>query len=170
MKLNGFSLIEMLVALAIVLIVFSMAAPAFQQQLNLAKLSRALDAVNSQFTRAQLFAMQSHQPVHVSLNHTAKWCFHVSLKPCDCQSPNTCISVSDIPITDYQEHNQVKVIKSTFNPTEFTRFSPSTGLSTGHAGTLTLQAGTLLGKVILSNMGRTRICLVNQQYGHIEQC
>lgn len=170
MKQFGFSLIEMLIVLAIVLIVFSMAAPAFQHQINLGKISRVLDSVSSQFSRAQLVAMQTNQAVHVSLNHSGHWCLHVSMLPCNCQKPSTCSSVVSIPTINYYNHNPVKIVNNTFNPAGFTRFAPSTGLTAGHAGAITFNAGDVTGKVILSNMGRTRTCLLNQQYGHIEQC
>ena len=170
MNKNGFSLPELLVILAIISILAMVAAPSIQHQLSMQRLVRALDSVSSQFQRARSIAIHSNSNMVVSFATNNSWCLAIARQACDCAQQGNCTSPLALPAVTSLSHPEVAVIKNTFNPASHLTFNGRSGMPSGQAGTLTMQAGSLQGRVIVSSLGRVRTCLVNQQFGPYRSC
>lgn len=170
MERHGFTLVELLIGLAISAILLTMSVPAMQQQLALMQLSKVLNGGLSQFRRAQALAVYSGNDVVVVVASGTNWCLATTTAVCNCQVSGDCISAGEIPALSYASHPNITLTENTLSPASHTQFTGGIGTNEGYAGTLTFKAYHLTGKLILSNLGRVRACIVEFQYGAYDKC
>ncbi|MBU2979096.1 prepilin-type N-terminal cleavage/methylation domain-containing protein [Alteromonas sp. C1M14] len=170
MKKHGFTLVELLIGLAMSALLLAMSLPALQQHLDLMALSKALDASLSQFRRAQALSLYSGGDVLVVLATGENWCIVTAFDECDCEKTGDCVSPADLPMLSHLSHPQISFNHSSFSPATYTRFAGGFGTSHGYAGTLTFNGQQVSGKVVLSNLGRVRACIEDFQYGAYDKC
>jgi len=167
---HGLTFTELLVSLSITAILATLAVPAFSEQLSLLKLTRVLDNAALQLRRAQNLAIASSTNVTVSHAGGNNWCLVIALNACDCKVAGGCKAVGGIPPVNIRTHADVTLEKSTYKAATHPTFSASSGGVSGQAGSLTFSINNLSGKVIVSNQGRIRVCLLQRRFGGYAKC
>ncbi len=147
---RGLTLIELMIALAIAVMLLSLALPSMLASLNRHRLKGAAEALAADLNEARFEAARRGVTVHFEFTPGAEWCYAANLLPgCDCRSRQPC---------------QIKAVRASdvrgvgLADARNTHFAPENGART-QGGTAVLQVpnGERL-KVQLSGMGRASIC------------
>ena len=167
-KDNGFTLIEMLVAVAILGILTAIAVPNMSSYMDSRRVVSAAEAIYSQITYARSEAIARSQNVVVNITPGASnvWAVGVSTNAAcdpshDLADASPCVlSVSGINVLKRvlgTEHTDATIASGTNTIT----FDPVRGTATGN-GTITIthSSGNEL-RVIVSLLGRAKICRPN---------
>lgn len=155
---DGFTLLECLVAVTIVIIIVSNAAPAFYQWFQRQQVVNQTRSIGQLLNIASKQAVQTGRPVYVSAVSGRNWCIRLShSEKCDCRSGRHCDSV------DENAHLQASSSSSYFSAsrsqTPLAKFEATHGMSMGFATSLFVSEGPYQGQVILNNLGRIRYCM-----------
>lgn len=70
---SGFSLVEMMIAIALVGLLMAMAVPKIHDTVIKSEVRSARSAVASMYARARIYAVQQRKPAVVNLNATSAW-------------------------------------------------------------------------------------------------
>jgi type IV fimbrial biogenesis protein FimT len=139
---RGLSLVEMMIAVAALAFIASLALPAARGSLERQRLKTAAETLAGDLMEARYEAARSGQAVHVLARPGPDWCWAVSLQPaCDCSQAQPC---------------QLKTVRAREFPgislaqTQPARFLPTGAL---HAGAVATQL-----QVETSALGRSRVC------------
>ena len=152
---NGFTLIEVLVGLVVLVIAGMIAVPSFSEYLERQRLKAAAEGLASSLNlaRSEALAQQRFMYVQLSGQGSERWCYAVAKEAkCDCFSAG-CEAMQR---SDSARLNGVALggsSRSTF------RFNWKNGSATGANGTASF-VGQKTGQqlcVVLSNLGRVRI-------------
>ena len=166
---SGFTLIELMVAIAVAAIMLTWALPAFTDLIDSQRLRAVAQQIAADLRYARSEAVRRHAalPIGVSFSPGEHWCYGISQQlPCDCaiqdwRSPRACLL--DLS-HERQLHNiasdaqrNVRLIDARFSSGHTTEFDPLRGLA--RAGTVALQStrGKRL-DIRISTLGRVRIC------------
>jgi len=163
---SGFTLLELLVTLALVGLLAGLAMPAMGRLLDTARLRSATEAFSQELQQARNHALTHQKSVYFSLSIAAdRWCYGWSDHPaCDCEAGDSeaavCRTGSDSqprihrqPGTDFPS---VKLIATRRAASRTLHFSPLRGTASADSFALRNDAGEL--HVIVSPLGRVRIC------------
>jgi type II secretion system protein H len=163
---SGFTLLELLVTLALVGLLAGLAVPAMGRFLDAARLRSATEAFAQELQQARNHALTHQLSVYFSLSVSAqRWCYGWSdIAACDCKAGN---SEATFCHTGSDSQQQVHYRLSTDFPSvelNTTRrvalrtlhFSPVRGTASADSFALRNDAGEL--RVIVSPLGRVRIC------------
>lgn len=86
----GFSLIELVMTIAVISIIASTAAPSFSEYMENTQLKGAAERVFSDMQLARSEAIKSNSDIHLSVNNGTSWCYgFATTANCDC-STNAC--------------------------------------------------------------------------------
>ena len=97
----GFMLIELLVALAIIIILAVMTVPSLRSTLMDARIKAAADIFTQQIQVARSEAVERQQNVYLVLTPGSNWCSAINANSsCTCSPTNTC-SINFINYADY---------------------------------------------------------------------
>jgi len=168
----GFTLVELLVTIAIVGILASFAAPSFQTMLEKRRLIAATEAVyvHLQFARTEAVKFGRDTPLNMSVKAGPPWCLGISngTASCDCNTAAACVYG---PTDQTTERNLLG--------SEFPNVALSTNQSNvlvdsgrggfgGTAGSITLTStpSNQTTKIIFSQLGRVRICTTSNVGGY----
>ncbi|MBI1194880.1 MAG: hypothetical protein GC138_03405 [Gammaproteobacteria bacterium] len=155
---SGLTLIGLLIALSVLSILIGLAMPAWQRQLARHRLTAGLTALHGALIQARHEAIFANRPlVFVFCRDAGEkgWCFVVTDdSACDCRSGDCPVSAgvprpvqgADFPGLDLSVLPRNGMI----------RFYPARG--TTSAGSIVLSVGDAEAKVIVSSLGRVRIC------------
>ncbi|MBL4631950.1 MAG: prepilin peptidase dependent protein A [Paraglaciecola sp.] len=101
----------------------------------------------------------------------ANWCAALSdTGLCDCSKQNDCtIDEVEQKIT-YADFNLISMQNLKFGRDSVAVFDGFRGLAIGHAGSLVFSDGRQQLKLILSNMGRVRVCAIGVETGGYKLC
>lgn len=153
-KNKGFSMIELLVVVAIVGIIASMAVPAFNNVLQRNRLKTVVQSLQDDLQHARTLAIKQSQNVIVSYTRTSTaagdWCYGLTTKAagCTCTTANDC-EIKTISGTGF---NTVSMFSATGNNTfNFRR-------GTIGADGVTFYTSGYAARVVFSDVGRVRIC------------
>ena len=161
---RGLSLVELLVTIAILGILASIAAPSFQSMLERRRLIAATEGVYAhlQFARSEAVKFGRDANLNVSIKTGTPWCLGISnaTASCNCNTAAACVygpaavmernligsEFTNIALTTTQANTQIDSIRGGF--TNFTNGSI----------TLTSSPSSLTTQVFFSRVGRVRIC------------
>lgn len=167
----GFTLMEVLVTLSIITVLVSLSAPAISSMIQSHALKSAAEDVFYSLHFARSIAVASNKRIGVTIYSGDKWCVGLSESvSCNCFEPGTC-SVAGLEYRVQNDNNSTVSMPSVnFGAETHTYFEPVKGLSAGHAGHIIFSnvAGAL--KLIVSNVGRLRICCLKGQIGNYPPC
>lgn len=170
-KINGFSLLQLTLCICIIGFLAVQNAGSFTVAIKRYSLRGAIQSVffTMQLSRSQAIVQQ--QIVVVDIHEGEQWCIGLTNKAdCDCQIASSC-TINDLEQkVDYQDFQFIELEKSTFKHDNQTRFNPPRGLTTGYAGSLTFTDGSHRLKLILSNVGRVRICTLTPPFSPYKRC
>lgn len=147
---RGLTLIELMIALAIAVMLLSLALPSMLAGLQRQRLKGAAEALAADLNEARFEAARRGVTVHFEFVPGADWCYAANLAPgCDCRSRQPC---------------QIKAVRAAdvrsvgLSDAQNTSFAPDNGARrAGGSAVLQVPNGDRL-KVQLSGMGRASIC------------
>jgi prepilin peptidase dependent protein A/type IV fimbrial biogenesis protein FimT len=170
-NLSGLTLLELLITISIIVLVVSLGAPAITSIQKNMQLKAAAQSSYFAFQQARVAAITKSIDVTVAIRPGKSWCAALSDRGvCDCATPNQC-SLDGVEYkVDFTDYRFVSIDKVTFGEDHVAVFDANRGLAIGHAGTVVFTDGDKQLKLILSNMGRVRICAVGSRLGGFEAC
>jgi|JI10StandDraft_1071094.scaffolds.fasta_scaffold03218_23 type IV fimbrial biogenesis protein FimT len=147
---RGLTLIELMIALAIAVMLLSLALPSMLASLQRHRLKGAAEALAADLTEARFEAARRGVPVHFEFTPGAEWCYAANLVAgCDCHSRQPC-QIKSVRADDARGVGLADA--------QNTHFAPDNGARTqGGSAVLQVPSGERL-KVQLSGMGRASIC------------
>ena len=158
-KQAGFSLVELMVVIAVLAIIAAVALPSFQGMRDAARVRSAVEAVYSQLQFARSESVKQNRDLFVSVTTGASWCVGISnVTGCACGTPGSCQfgPAGALAENNVLAENFVGVSLAS-NLTEFLIDNRRGG--TAAAATLTLTGGSSkTGSVTISPLGRVSIC------------
>jgi type IV fimbrial biogenesis protein FimT len=162
---TGFTLVELLVTLAIVAMLVGIAVPAMTGYLDKARLQAASEALVQELHQARNHAINYRTTVYFSYSVTTPdWCFGWSdTGPCDCHSDSSDRRCGSGDVDEPDIHRQAADdfpsirLSSTRSASQTAlQFSPLRGTVT--AASFLLHSSQSELKVVVSPLGRVRIC------------
>ncbi len=157
---NGFSFIELMIALIVMLILVLLAAPAYQNFIGQNRITAAAESLYSDMALARSEALRKKSTVFVAVQTGTSWCYGLSdAATCNCTTSNSCklngiervVSVTAFPGVT------IGVSGLTGNAMSFEGIHGSSG-ATGQVN-FTASSKTLSAAV--TPMGNIRICSSN---------
>jgi len=123
------------------------------------------------FQQARVAAITKNVDITIAIRSGKKWCAALSDSGnCDCAIAYECILDGVEYKVDFVDYRFVNIDKVTFGVNSVTVFDANRGLAIGHAGSIVFTDGVKSLKLILSNMGRVRICAVGNSIGGYKAC
>lgn len=157
---QGFSLLELLVTLAVLGIIVAVGVPSFLSMLQNSRLTGAAHESYALLQYARSDALRAGEPRYVVWQQNAdNWCAAVATTAsCDCLTQSCAINGVSRRL-DHTDYGQVSLTGASFASGSYTAFDGMRGLAEGHAGSVTYQLpDTAQVKVIVSALGRVRMC------------
>ena len=170
-NLSGLTLLELLITISILVLVVSLGAPAINSIQKNMQLKAAAETSYFAFQQARVAAITQSIDVTVAIRPNANWCAALSDSGlCDCSVSNDCTLNGVEQKVDFSDYPFVSIDKVTFGDDNIAVFDSNRGMAMGHAGSVVFGDGDKQLKLILSNMGRVRICAVASRLGGYEAC
>lgn len=168
---SGLTLLELLITISILVLVVTLGSPAINSIQKNIQLKGAAQSSYFAFQQARVAAITKGKDVTVAIRPGAKWCAALSDSGlCDCTVPLACTLDGVEHKVGFADYRYVAVNKVTFGADDIAVFDGNRGLAIGHAGSLIFTDGDKNLKLILSNMGRVRICAVDEALGGFALC
>lgn len=169
--MQGFSLTQLLIVIAVVAIIASQSLNSFSSLMKTLELKGLIQSVYFQLQSARSHTVATQQPIVVDITSGPQWCIGLTdLADCDCQTIGSCTLDDVEKVISYKDFRNAQLSASSFANNNQTRFLPPRGLSQGYAGTFTLSNGQEDYKVIVSNTGRVRVCTLTLPVHPYKQC
>ena len=167
----GLTLLELLITISIIVIVVFFGVPAFTSIQKNIQLKGAAESSYFAFQQARVAAISKNIDITVALRSGEDWCAAISDKGvCDCNIQDACTMDGIEYKVAHDDYRFVSLDKVTFGADNIAVFDANRGLSIGHAGSAIFSDGTEQLKLILSNMGRVRICSVANGFSGYDPC
>ncbi|ALM89889.1 MULTISPECIES: prepilin-type N-terminal cleavage/methylation domain-containing protein [Alteromonas] len=156
-KADGFSLLEILVVLCIVVIISALAVPSFVEWRQANAIKSALKHTADIAKYARTLSISERKPVTLVIDASANHCISItSASDCDCSAASSCHAFSQQKRLVMQNYHAV--IASPANKKSLLTFDGTHGMSFGSAMTVSITNARYTGKVIINNLGRVRYC------------
>jgi Tfp pilus assembly protein FimT len=170
-NLSGLTLLELLITISILILLVSLGLPAINSIQKNIQLKAAVRSTYFAFQQARVAAISKNIDVTITIISGEKWCAALSDSGvCDCGIAFECTLDEVEYKVDSADYRFVSIDKVTFGANNVAIFDANRGLAIGHAGSITFTDGEKKLKLILSNMGRVRICAVGSSIGGYEAC
>jgi len=170
-NLSGITLLELLITISILVLVVTLGSPAINSIQKNMQLKAAAQSSYFAFQQARASAVTKSVDITVALQPGKNWCAALSDSGvCDCSIPNECTINGVEYKVDFADYRFISIDKVTFGADDVAVFDANRGLAIGHAGSIVFSDGDKQLKLILSNMGRVRICAVDSRIGGYELC
>ncbi|MEP0177324.1 MAG: prepilin-type N-terminal cleavage/methylation domain-containing protein [Paraglaciecola sp.] len=170
-KYQGLTLLELLVTISILALLVTLGVPSINSAQKTLQLKGAAETSYFAFQKARSFAIAKGVDISISFREGDDWCVALSTAgECDCLITKQCL-VDDIDYSvNASDYGFISMQQLKFGTLQLTTFDAARGLSMGHAGSLVFSDGLNELKLILSNMGRVRICSVNNAWEGYAKC
>ncbi|WP_299074123.1 Tfp pilus assembly protein FimT/FimU [uncultured Paraglaciecola sp.] len=169
--ISGLTLLELLITISIMVLVVSLGSPAINGIQKNLQLRGAAESSYFAFQQARVAAITKSADITIALKPGENWCAALSdTGLCDCAIANACTLDGVEQKVTYADYNFVSIDTVTFGPNNVAVFDGNRGLAIGHAGSVVFGDGEKQLKLILSNMGRVRVCAVDTYIGGYEPC
>ena len=149
---HGLTLIELMVALAIVAVLMSLAVPSFGSVLARHRLKAAAEQLAADLADARLLAAQRGHALHLNLQGGAQWCWAIaSASGCDCRVAQSC----QLKTVRAADHPSVALVDGSEMRIDARGFAGLPSVA-GHALLQGREGDTL--RVTLTPLGRAKVC------------
>jgi type IV fimbrial biogenesis protein FimT len=147
---RGLTLLEMMVAVAIVAVLASLAVPGFGATLARLHLKSAAERVAADMAEARFEATRRGQAMHLHFEPGAQWCYAVATAPaCGCGSPQPC----QLRQTLGRDHAGVVLEHA-----QDLHFDPAAGTASIPAAVLLRSSHGETLQVEMTRLGRAKVC------------
>lgn len=161
---NGLGLLEVLVCIAILGILATLAVPSYINLLEQRQIIAVAEAIASDFRWARSEALKSNSDITLTFEpgSAGNWLYTIT-------TPNATL-LKSVESAKIPEFSQVSLDENLRDHS--TSFNSTRGTTEGKNGTITLTSanGYYTLEVILSNLGRSRICSKNESLGDYAKC
>lgn len=145
---TGFTLLELVVTLAVMAVLGLLALPPLGQRVDRARLAGAAELLSADIADARFEAARMGRPLHVQARDGTDWCWSVATAPgCSCAVPQAC----QLKTVQAPDHPGVRLLEP------FTLQLHPGGEADTQPARLEGRHGERL-RVALTPLGRTRIC------------
>lgn len=152
---SGFTLVELMVTVAVLAILLTIGIPSFQGTLDKRRLTGAAEQLYADLQYARTEAIKRNARVFVSFTTGTNWCYGMATTAaCDCTAANSCQLDGVNKVVSSQGYRGVSLAE-TFDGAD-THFDPRHGASDNGKATFSSSSGSI--EVIVGNLGRVRIC------------
>ena len=165
---NGFSLIEMLIAIAVVGIILAIGVPSFKKMFDSNKLKGGSDALYFMFSLAKTESIKRNANIYLTVESGDSWCVGVTTDlglACDCNTKGSC-DVSSVSNLDFTSLMLKSVIPTSVSPAKFDSvrgaFTPADKLFT-----LKSESNSSV-QLSINMLGSVKMCGVNGALGLYE--
>ncbi|WP_293747912.1 GspH/FimT family pseudopilin [uncultured Paraglaciecola sp.] len=170
-NLSGLTLLELLITISILVLVVTLGSPAINSIQKNMQLRGAAQSSYFAFQQARVAAITKNIDVTVAIRSGKSWCAALSDNGvCDCAVESECTLDGAEYKVDFVDYRFVEIDKVTFGADSVAVFDANRGLAIGHAGSIVFSDGEKQLKLILSNMGRVRLCSIDSNIGGFETC
>jgi len=183
----GFTLTELMITVAIIGIVATMAAPSFVDLIERTRLKTAIEAFNSDFQYAKMQSVKQNRPVYIAFTGTGTtWCYGISnTAGCKCtvtdKTVATACTIWEDADQDTVEDTDEKMLKimgnDSFTNIELDSVSYADAEITFSSINATAEDGNVTFKnnigslqVKTTILGRSRYCSVGSAWGGYNKC
>ncbi len=151
---SGFTLVELMVTVAVLAILLGIAIPSFQGTLDKRRLTGAAEQLYADLQYARSEAIKRNTTVRLSFQSGANWCYGITtLASCNCNSNNCQLDDVDKVVAGSGFRNVTPSAASEGN----VAFNPQRGTANGRTFSLqSTSVGTV--NVIVSSLGRVKLC------------
>lgn len=165
---QGFTLVELMVTVAVLAILAAVAVPSYQNMIETRRLVAATEAIYAQlqFYRSEAIKSGQEDDMNISIRAGTPWCLGMSNAStnCDCTTPNACRYGPDLDASGSADLER-NLLGSEFQGISFSTtktnvlIDSAKGDFPGGGGTVTLtSASSKTTKIFMSKVGRVRIC------------
>lgn len=167
----GLTLLELLITISITTLVLTLGVPAVLAVQKNMQLKGAVEVSYFAFQQARATAVATRQNIHVALNASKNWCIALSdIGLCDCTVYAECAVEGQEQIIQHSDFHLIELRDIKFGTDNVAVFDGVRGLAIGNAGSVVFSDGDKQVKLILSNMGRIRICMMAGNLGGYDPC
>lgn len=167
---KGFTLIELLVTVAVMAILVTMGAPAILDALKSNTVKGAADGSYYALQYARSVAISKGVDANIDFQDGANWCVGISdAGVCDCSVAASCTVDGVEQRVLAADYRNVTMQNVTFVD-QRSVIDSRRGLAIGNAGQLEFTDGTNTLRLVLSNLGRPRICVAAGTVTSYEDC
>jgi prepilin-type N-terminal cleavage/methylation domain-containing protein len=170
-KEYGLSLLELLIVISIVAIVVTIGAPSVVEMQRQYKLKGAVEVSYFALQYARSAAVSASTDTTVQFVEGGNWCVGTSdAGLCDCNVINSCTVNGVEQSIKAADFAQITMQDLNFGANDAAVFDGVRGLAVGNAGSVVLTDGNSEARLVLSNLGRVRICMQQGQLGAYDPC
>lgn len=167
---QGFSLLELLFVLALSAILAVSGSRSFSHIIQTRQLRQSVEHIYYSLLFAQQRAYSEGKSYWVNIHTQNNWCITVSeQQDCYCTDLVCQVNPSRIAISRDQ-YPDVTLVSRQFNQRNQIQFNPSSEAAQGYAGTLVLAGAGVQLRVIVSHLGRVRICALPNTMWEYPKC
>ncbi len=167
-KKNGFTLIEMMVSIAVMAIIATSVVPAFNDMKEKHKIRGAVETISSDFQLARSEAIKTNQAVSLSFSGIGgtNWCYGINdSSGCNCSVNNACqVDGNTVRVASSAEFLNINLTTNFAGQTA--TFDPDRG--TTNSGITSLTANGKTAKIFVSAIGRISVC--SNDYSFYPEC
>ncbi len=163
---KGFTLLELMIVIAIVGVIAAMAVPSFSGNIERSRLKEAVESLKSDLMYARTQSIKTSSIIKVSLvkDGTGAWCYGINDADADCACG--VVETADCGIKSIMGSRFKNVA---LNQAATVTFNPRRGTA-GYSGTKILSTTNHQVKVVVSNQGRVTVCNVSGTMPGYEGC
>lgn len=162
----GFTLIELMAAVAVIGILAALALPSFQGMLERNSLKQAVEGLKSdmQYARTEAIKRSTNIKVSRTAGNAGAWCYGLSATPptttsCDCNQATAAVADDcEIKIVSGTAYNATDLLTSGTRAFDFRR---GTILGAPPNGGMTFTTAHHTARVVFFVSGRVRVCTTN---------
>jgi len=149
MKIRGLTLLEVVIALAILAVIASLALPSLAGLAERARLRSAAETLAADLAEARYESARQRRVLRVDLSPGAGWCWVVATDAgCRCDAVEAC----RLKVVSFNDHAGIEMLEG-----HSARFDPR-GIPDGAGGALFQSAHGERLRVDLMAVGRARVC------------
>lgn len=158
---QGMSLLELMLVISITMILTTLGVPSLLDSKQQLHIKQAAQASYFFMQHARASAIASGEDVFVSIRTGQAWCLGMNVsQTCDCLVEDSCSVLGVQTRIQQSDYASVALLQSRFGQNNSAVFDGERGMAMGNSGSVTFGDTNDELKLIVSNMGRVRLCVL----------